>query len=151
MSESEKKQAADAQIERPIKVIICKIGLDGHDRGVRVVARALRDAGMEVIYLGLRQTPDSVAQAALQEDADCVGLSMHNAAHMTLLPKTLQKLKERGLEHVLLTGGGIFPREDVEALQQMGVGRLFPPGASGEEFCTYIRDEVIRRRREGSG
>lgn len=135
---------------QPIRIVVAKVGLDGHDRGIRVVARALQDAGMEVIYLGLRQTPAMVAEAALQEDADAVGVSILSAAHMTVFPRVLQELRERGLEHVLLTGGGIIPPEDLEALRGQGVGELFVPGAPMEEFVRYIRDEVARRRGERS-
>jgi len=132
--------------ERRIKILVAKIGLDGHDRGVRVVARALRDGGMEVIYAGLRQTPEMVAQAVLQEDADAVGVSMHNAAHMTLIPKLLRLLHERGMDHVLVTGGGILPPEDVAALKKLGCGELFLPGAPLDEVVRYVREEVQRRR-----
>jgi len=132
--------------ERPVRIIVAKVGLDGHDRGVRVVARALQDAGMEVVYLGLRQTAESVAEAALQEDADAVGISILSAAHMTILPKVLDELRSRELDHVLLTGGGIFPAEDIEELRKLGVGRLFEPGAPMQDFVTYIHEEVVRRR-----
>jgi methylmalonyl-CoA mutase C-terminal domain/subunit len=125
---------------------VAKVGLDGHDRGVRVVAKALQEAGMEVIYLGLRQTPASVAEAALQEDVDAVGVSIHSAAHMTLFPKLLAELAERGLGQVLVTGGGVIPREDIEELRRLGVGELFEPGTPLEEFVSYIRGEVLRRR-----
>ncbi len=131
---------------RPIRIVVAKVGLDGHDRGVRVVAKALQDAGMEVIYLGLRQTPESVAEAALQEDADAVGISMLSAAHMTLFPRILEELRKRGLAHVLLTGGGIIPPEDIQELKAQGVGDLFEPGTPMEEFVRSIRAEVARRR-----
>jgi methylmalonyl-CoA mutase C-terminal domain/subunit len=113
---------------------------------VRVVAKALQDAGMEVIYLGLRQTPESVAEAALQEDVDAVGISMLSAAHMTLFPRILEELRKRGLGHVLLTGGGIMPPEDIQELKAQGVGDLFEPGTPMEEFVRSIRTEVARRR-----
>jgi methylmalonyl-CoA mutase C-terminal domain/subunit len=132
--------------ERPIRIVVGKVGLDGHDRGVRVVARALQDAGMEVIYLGLRQTPEMVAEAALEEDADAVGVSILSAAHMTVFPRVLEELRSRGLGHVLLTGGGIIPSEDIEELKRLGVGELFEPGTPMEEFVDYIRGEVARRR-----
>ena len=132
--------------DTPIRIVVAKVGLDGHDRGIRVVARALQDAGMEVIYLGLRQTPAMVAEAALQEDADAVGVSILSAAHMTVFPRVLQELQERGLDHVLLTGGGIIPPEDLAELKGQGVGELFEPGTPMEEFVEYIRDEVARRR-----
>ena len=135
-------------MESKIKVILAKVGLDGHDRGVRVVARALQEAGMEVVYLGLRQTPSSVAEAAEQEDADVVGVSILSAAHMTVFPKVLDELARRGLDHVLLTGGGIFPPEDKEELEAAGCGRLFGPGACSEDFAAYIRTEIERRRAE---
>ncbi len=135
-----------AESPRPIRIVVAKVGLDGHDRGVRVVAKALQDAGMEVIYLGLRQTPESVAEAALQEDADAVGISMLSAAHMTLFPKVLEELRKRGLHHVLLTGGGIMPPEDVEELRALGVGELFEPGTPMEAFVASIKAEVARRR-----
>lgn len=136
--------------KRPIRIVVAKVGLDGHDRGIRVVARALQDAGMEVIYLGLRQTPAMVAEAALQEDADAVGVSILSAAHMTVFPRVLKELADRELQHVLLTGGGIIPPEDLEELARLGVGRLFVPGAPMEEFVEYIRAEVARRRAERS-
>lgn len=132
--------------ERPIRIVVGKVGLDGHDRGVRVVARALQDAGMEVIYLGLRQTPEMVAEAALEEDVDAVGVSILSAAHMTVFPRVLDELRSRGLQHVLLTGGGIMPPEDIEELKKLGVGELFEPGTPMEEFVDYIRREVARRR-----
>jgi methylmalonyl-CoA mutase C-terminal domain/subunit len=134
--------------DHPIRIIVAKVGLDGHDRGVRVVARALLDAGMEVIYLGLRQTPEMVAEAALQEDADAVGVSILSAAHMTIFPRVVEELRSRELGHVLVTGGGIIPPEDVEALEQLGVGRLFEPGTPTEEFVEYLRTEIRRRRAE---
>jgi methylmalonyl-CoA mutase C-terminal domain/subunit len=132
--------------EHPVRIVVAKVGLDGHDRGVRVVARALQDAGMEVIYLGLRQSPAMVAEAALQEDADAVGVSILSAAHMTILPRVLEELRSRELDHVLLTGGGIIPAEDMAELSRLGVGRLFEPGTPMEEFVDYIRAEVARRR-----
>lgn len=135
---------------RPIRIVVAKVGLDGHDRGIRVVARALQDAGMEVIYLGLRQTPAMVAEAALQEDADAVGVSILSAAHMTVFPRVLRELADRELPHVLLTGGGIIPTEDLDELARQGVGRLFVPGAPMEEFVDYIRAEVARRRADRS-
>src|SRR5213079_3257120 len=115
--------------EKRIRVLVAKPGLDGHDRGAKVIAAALRDAGMEVIYTGLRQTPEMVVQAALQEDVDAIGISILSGAHGTVFPKVLQLMKEAGLDDVLLTGGGIIPAEDIEALQKLGVGKLFTPGA----------------------
>src|SRR5690348_1182281 len=117
-------------IRRPIRVLVAKVGLDGHDRGAKVIATALRDAGMEVIYTGLRQTPEMVVNAALQEDVDAIGISILSGAHMTVFPKVVTLLKEKGMTDVLLTGGGIIPDEDMKQLQQMGVGKLFPPGTA---------------------
>lgn len=131
---------------RKIRVLVAKPGLDGHDRGARVVAAALRDAGMEVIYTGLHQTPEMIAATALQEDVDCVGLSIHSGAHMTLFPAVQKLLKEGGREDMLITGGGIIPEEDMETLQKMGIGRLFTPGTTSEAFVAYIREEVEKRR-----
>ena len=124
---------------RPIRVLVAKPGLDGHDRGAKVVAAALRDAGMEVIYTGLHQTPEMIATAAVQEDVDVVGLSILSGAHMTLFPRVLALLKEQGRDDVLITGGGILPKEDMEALQAMGTGRLFGPGTPTSELIEYIR------------
>lgn len=137
--------------ERKIRVLVAKCGLDGHDRGVRVIARAFQEAGMEVIYTGLHQTPEAVVEAAVQEDVDVVGLSVLSAAHMTLFPRVLELLREKGAQNVLLTGGGIIPDEDKAALQAMGVGELFRPGeAAIDDMVRYIREEVARRRgREG--
>jgi methylmalonyl-CoA mutase C-terminal domain/subunit len=134
--------------DRKIRVLICKPGLDGHDRGAKVVAAALRDAGFEVIYTGLRQTPAMVVEAAIQEDVDAIGLSMHSAAHMTIFPKVLEILRGKGAGHILLTGGGIIPDEDIVALEGMGVGRLFGPGTTTTDIAKYIREEVERRRSE---
>ena len=125
---------------RPIRVLVAKPGLDGHDRGAKVVAAALRDAGMEVIYTGLHQTPEMIASAAVQEDVDVVGLSILSGAHMTLFPRVLELLREQGRDDVLLTGGGIIPREDMDELQRLGVGRLFGPGTSTAELIDYIRE-----------
>ena len=136
---------------KKIRVLIAKPGLDGHDRGAKVVAAALRDAGFEVIYTGLRQTPEMIVDAALQEDVDAVGLSLHSGAHMTLFPAVLELLRARGAGDVLLTGGGIIPEADAAALQAMGVGRLFGPGTSLEALTAYIRDEVRARRGGGEG
>ncbi len=124
---------------RPIRVLVAKPGLDGHDRGAKVVAAALRDAGMEVIYTGLHQTPEMIATAAVQEDVDVVGLSILSGAHMTLFPRVLALLKEQGRDDVLITGGGIIPREDMDALHAMGTGRLFGPGTPTTELIEYIR------------
>src|SRR5271168_2104661 len=125
---------------RPIRVLVAKPGLDGHDRGAKVVAAALRDAGMEVIYTGLHQTPEMIASAAIQEDVDVVGLSILSGAHMTLFPRVRELLKAEGRDDILLTGGGIIPKEDMDTLRQLGVGRLFGPGTSTAELIQYIRE-----------
>jgi methylmalonyl-CoA mutase C-terminal domain/subunit len=130
---------------RPIRVLVAKPGLDGHDRGAKVVAAALRDAGMEVIYTGLHQTPEMIATAAVQEDVDVVGLSILSGAHMTLFPRVLQLLREAGRDDVLITGGGIIPREDMHALQEQGIGRLFGPGTTTTELVDYIREWFAAR------
>ncbi|MGH7537488.1 MAG: cobalamin B12-binding domain-containing protein [Gemmatimonadales bacterium] len=127
-------------MSRPIRVLVAKPGLDGHDRGAKVVAAALRDAGMEVIYTGLHQTPEMIAQAAVQEDVDVVGLSILSGAHMTLFPRVRRLLEEKGRGDVLLTGGGIIPPADREELERLGVGKLFGPGTSTEELIRYIRE-----------
>jgi methylmalonyl-CoA mutase C-terminal domain/subunit len=131
---------------RPIRVLVAKVGLDGHDRGAKVIATSLRDAGMEVIYTGLRQTPEMVVQAALQEDVDALGISILSGAHMTVFPKIIELMKQKGMTDVLLTGGGIIPEEDMRALQKMGVGKLFPPGTKTMDIADYIRDWVARNR-----
>jgi methylmalonyl-CoA mutase C-terminal domain/subunit len=141
-----KVAAGGVRADARIRVLVAKPGLDGHDRGARVVASALRDAGMEVIYAGLQQTPQMIVQAAIQEDVDVVALSLLSGAHMTLFPRVLELLRERGAEDVLLTGGGIIPREDLEELQRLGCGRLFGPGSSLQEAVDYIREEVRKRR-----
>lgn len=127
-------------MDKKIRVIVAKAGLDGHDRGAKVIASALRDAGMEVIYTGLRQTPEMIVEAAIQEDADVIGISILSGAHMTIFPKILNLLKEKGINDVLLTGGGIFPEEDIKKLKEMGVGELFTPGASTVDIVEYIKD-----------
>jgi methylmalonyl-CoA mutase, C-terminal domain len=124
---------------RPIRVLVAKPGLDGHDRGAKVVAAALRDAGMEVIYTGLHQTPEMIASAAVQEDVDVVGLSILSGAHMTLFPRVRQLLVDQGRTDILVTGGGIIPHEDAEALQAQGIGRLFGPGTPTSDLVDYIR------------
>lgn len=128
--------------ERKIRVLVAKPGLDGHDRGAKVVARALRDAGMEVIYTGLRQTPEMIAEAALQEDVDVIGLSILSGAHLALLPKIVDKLKENDLGDVLIVIGGIIPEEDVEPLRQIGVQGVFGPGTSTDDIIAFIREHV---------
>lgn len=125
---------------RPIRVLVAKPGLDGHDRGAKVVAAALRDAGMEVIYTGLHQTPEMIASAAIQEDVDVVGLSILSGAHMTLFPRVRKLLVDAGRPDILLTGGGIIPAEDMEALTALGVGRLFGPGTVTADLVAYIRE-----------
>jgi methylmalonyl-CoA mutase, C-terminal domain len=131
---------------RPIRVLVAKVGLDGHDRGAKVIATSLRDAGMEVIYTGLRQTPDMVVNAALQEDVDAIGISILSGAHMTIFPKIIQLMKEKGMDDVLLTGGGIIPEEDMKALKEMGVGKLFAPGTPTTEITSYIKNWVKENR-----
>jgi methylmalonyl-CoA mutase C-terminal domain/subunit len=123
---------------KKIRVLVAKVGLDGHDRGAKVVAAALRDAGMEVIYTGLRKTPEMVVEAAIQEDVDAIGVSILSGAHMTIFPRILNLMKEKGLEGVLLFGGGIIPDKDKDALKQLGVGELFTPGASTQSIVQYI-------------
>jgi len=134
------------ELKRPIRVLVAKVGLDGHDRGAKVIATALRDAGMEVIYTGLRQTPEMVVNAALQEDVDAIGISSLSGAHMTVFPKVLQLMKEKEMNDVLLTGGGIIPEDDMNKLRSMGVGNLFAPGAPTSEIAGYIKDWVKQNR-----
>jgi methylmalonyl-CoA mutase, C-terminal domain len=129
-----------------IRVLVAKPGLDGHDRGAKVIARALRDAGMEVIYTGLRQTPEMVVNAALQEDVDAIGISILSGAHMTVFPKVIALMKEKGMDDVLLTGGGIIPEEDMQELNTLGVGKLFAPGTATKEITDYITDWVSTHR-----
>jgi methylmalonyl-CoA mutase C-terminal domain/subunit len=131
--------ASSGALSRPIRVLVAKPGLDGHDRGAKVVAASLRDAGMEVIYTGLHQTPEMIVKAAVQEDVDVVGLSILSGAHMTLFPRVAQLLREAGRTDVLVTGGGIIPKEDVSSLEQQGVGKLFGPGTPTSELVAYIR------------
>ena len=131
---------------RKIRVLIAKAGLDGHDRGAKVVAAALRDAGMEVVYTGVRKTPEMIVEAALQEDVDVVGISLLSGAHMTVFPKILKLLRDKGLQDVLLFGGGIIPEKDIEELKRSGVGEIFTPGASTVEIIKYIREWVKTHR-----
>jgi methylmalonyl-CoA mutase C-terminal domain/subunit len=133
-------------MKRPIRVLVAKVGLDGHDRGAKVIASFLRDAGMEVIYTGLRQTPEMVVNAALQEDVDAIGVSILSGAHMTVFPKIINLMKEKDMGDVLLTGGGIIPEDDRKQLLEMGVGELFPPGADISEIVNYIKEQVKHRR-----
>jgi methylmalonyl-CoA mutase C-terminal domain/subunit len=130
--------------KRPIRVLVAKPGLDGHDRGAKVVAAALRDAGMEVIYTGLHQTPEMIAQAAIQEDVDVVGLSILSGAHLTLFPRVRKLLDEGGRDDILVTGGGIIPPEDMEALRKQGVGELFGPGTPTSELVKYIQAWAVQ-------
>ena len=132
--------------KRPLRVLVAKVGLDGHDRGAKVIATALRDAGMEVIYTGLRQTPEMVVNAALQEDVDAIGISILSGAHMTIFPKVIQLMKEKQMDDVLLTGGGIIPEEDMKTLNEMGVGKLFPPGTTTSDIASYISHWVKEHR-----
>jgi methylmalonyl-CoA mutase C-terminal domain/subunit len=133
---------------RPIRVLVAKPGLDGHDRGAKVVAAALRDAGMEVIYTGLHQTPEMIATAAIQEDVDVVGLSILSGAHMTLFPRVHELLREQGREDILITGGGIIPKDDMDALARLGVGKLFGPGTPTGALVDYIREWFAERSRQ---
>ena len=135
------------QKNRPIRVLVAKVGLDGHDRGAKVIATALRDAGMEVIYTGLRQTPEMVVNAALQEDVDAIGVSILSGAHNTVFPKIIKLMKEKEMTDVLLTGGGIIPEADMEELNKMGVGKLFAPGATTSEISVYIKEWVKVNRK----
>lgn len=132
---------------RPIRVLIAKVGLDGHDRGAKVIAASLRDAGMEVIYTGLRQTPEMVVNAALQEDVDAIGVSILSGAHMTVFPAIIKLLNEKKLNHILLTGGGIIPEDDMQLLRESGVGQLFSPGTNTGEIAEYIRKFVEDKRK----
>ncbi len=135
-------------MQRPIRILVAKPGLDGHDRGAKVVAAALRDAGMEVIYTGLHQTPAMIASAAVQEDVDVVGLSILSGAHMTLFPRVQELLLEQGRDDILITGGGIIPREDMEALEARGIGKLFGPGTTTAELIEYIRNWFHEREHQ---
>jgi methylmalonyl-CoA mutase, C-terminal domain len=135
---------------RPIRVVVAKPGLDGHDRGAKVVAAALRDAGMEVIYTGLHQTPEMIASAAVQEDADVIGLSILSGAHMTLIPRVAQLVKAQGRDDILITGGGIIPKEDMESLQSEGIGKLFGPGTPTSELVDYIKDWFATREAQNA-
>ncbi len=133
-------------MSRPIRVLVAKVGLDGHDRGAKVIATALRDAGMEVIYTGLRQTPEMVVNAALQEDVDAIGISILSGAHMTIFPKIIAMMKEKNMHDVLLTGGGIIPEEDINELNSSGVGKLFAPGTTTTAIADYIKNWVKENR-----
>ena len=135
-------------MSRPIRVLVAKPGLDGHDRGAKIVAAALRDAGMEVIYTGLHQTPEMIATAAVQEDVDVVGLSILSGAHMTLFPRVTQLLREAGRDDILITGGGIIPKEDMDGLEALGIGKLFGPGTPTQDLIDYIRGWFAARERQ---
>jgi len=134
-------------MDKKIRVLVAKAGLDGHDRGAKVIAAALRDAGMEVIYTGLRQTPEMIVEAAIQEDVDVIGISILSGAHMTIFPKIKKLMNEKGLDDVLLTGGGIIPEEDLVELKKIGVGQLFTPGASTTAIAKYIKDWISEHPR----
>ena len=136
----------EKELNRPIRVLVAKVGLDGHDRGAKVIATALRDAGMEVIYTGLRQTPEMVVNAALQEDVDAIGISILSGAHMTVFPKVIAIMKEKTMDDVLLTGGGIIPEDDMKMLNEMEVGKLFAPGTPTSEIASYISNWVKEHR-----
>ncbi len=134
-------------MENKIRVLVAKAGLDGHDRGAKVIAAALRDAGMEVIYTGLRQTPEMIVEAAIQEDVNVIGISILSGAHMTIFPKIKKLMDEKGIDDVLLTGGGIIPKDDIEELRKLGVGEIFTPGASTTEIADYIKDWIRKHPR----
>ena len=134
-------------LKPPIRILMAKPGLDGHDRGIKVLAAAYRDAGMDVIYLGLRQTPNSIVQVAIQEGVDVIALSILSGAHMTIFTRTIELMKENNLENVLVTGGGIIPESDSQELSNIGVGRLFGPGTPVKESLKYIEDWVAKNRR----
>lgn len=129
-------------MERKIRVLVAKAGLDGHDRGAKVVAAALRDAGMEVIYTGLRQTPEMIVEAAIQEDVDAIGISILSGAHMTIFPRILELMKQKNVDDILLFGGGIIPEDDLKKLKEMGVGELFTPGTSTQEIVNFLEEWV---------
>lgn len=134
-------------MDRKIRILIGKVGLDGHDRGAKVIASAFRDAGFEVIYAGLRQTPDSIVEAALQEDVDAIGISILSGAHMTIFPKIKKLMDEKGVNDILLFGGGIIPQNDIDELNNMGIGKLFTPGATTTETVEYVKSWVKDNRK----
>jgi methylmalonyl-CoA mutase C-terminal domain/subunit len=142
------KQSKQNIMERKIRVLIAKAGLDGHDRGAKVVAAALRDAGMEVIYTGLRQTPEMIVQAAIQEDVDVIGVSILSGAHMTIFPKIIKLMKEKGLDDVLLIAGGIIPDEDIPKLKEMGVAEIFTPGTLTTEIVSFIKEWFEKNKKQ---
>ena len=141
-AEQETAQAPSSQGGKKIRVVVAKPGLDGHDRGAKIIARALRDAGMEVIYTGLHQTPEQIAETVLQEDADAVGLSILSGAHMTLVPRVVSLLKEQGADDVVVTVGGTIPADDIPELKELGVAAVFTPGSSTQEIVDFIRSAV---------
>jgi methylmalonyl-CoA mutase, C-terminal domain len=140
------EQQPGGQATRKIRVVVAKPGLDGHDRGAKIIARALRDAGMEVIYTGLHQTPEQIAETVLQEDADAVGLSILSGAHMTLVPRVVALLKEQGADDVVVTVGGTIPNDDIPELEKLGVAKVFTPGSSTQEIIDFIQSAVGGRR-----
>jgi len=143
-----KNKTTEGKMERKIRVLIAKAGLDGHDRGAKVVAAALRDAGMEVIYTGLRQTPEMIVSAAIQEDVDVIGISILSGAHMTIFPKIIKLMKEKGLDDVLLIGGGIIPDEDIPKLKEMGVAEIFTPGTLTTEIVNFIKEWFEKNKKQ---
>jgi methylmalonyl-CoA mutase cobalamin-binding domain/chain len=145
MSAATEPQSGQQKAARKIRVVVAKPGLDGHDRGAKIIARALRDAGMEVIYTGLHQTPEQIAETVIQEDADAIGLSILSGAHMTLVPRVVELLREQGVEDVLITVGGTIPADDVPELKKLGVSEVFTPGASTDEIVEFIRQGVGER------
>ena len=141
--------ADEKQTARKIRVVVAKPGLDGHDRGAKIIARALRDAGMEVIYTGLHQTPEQIAETVIQEDADAVGLSILSGAHMTLVPKVVELLKAQGVDDVLVTVGGTIPADDIPELKDLGVAEVFTPGAGTDDIVEFIQERATARHAEG--
>jgi len=139
-----------APVDRRYRIVVAKVGLDGHDRGAKVISRALRDAGFEVIYTGLRQTPEQVAETALQEDADAVGLSLLSGAHMTLFPRVMEELRSRGLDDVLVFGGGIIPQPDIDKLKAQGVAELFTPGSTMASITDWLAQALDARERSAA-
>lgn len=138
-------------VEEKVRVLVAKPGLDGHDRGAKVIARALRDAGMEVIYTGIRQTPDMIVKSALQEDVDVLGLSILSGAHTELFPAIMEQLKQKGMENVLVIAGGIIPKEDIPALQEIGIKAVFGPGTATDEIADFIRNAMEERNNKVTG
>jgi len=150
-TEMEASEQNESQPGRKIRVVVAKPGLDGHDRGAKIIARALRDAGMEVIYTGLHQTPEQIAATVIQEDADAVGLSILSGAHMTLVPKVVELLREQGVDDVVVTVGGTIPSDDAPELKKLGVAEVFTPGASTDEIVDFIRGAIDERRTLSAG